>query len=175
MTARAQANNQKQACAGGAFTLAESLFALAIVSFTILSIIGIMPNGLTELRTAERRSAEARILQSLADEYQTLPFARLDQIRGEVRYFDAAGAELTNNPGDAIYAARVEFVRTETQRMLPGAGTASPYLRQLRVLITDRPHDPGALGSQERRTSRRREFVVTVADLAPDTDDGTQP
>lgn len=158
-----------------AFTLAESLFAMAIVSFTILSIIGMMPGGLTELRAAERRSAEARILHSLSNEFQTKPIADLSRVPPDVRYFDVAGAELAGKTLDAVFAARVQPVADADALKLPGETSPNPYVRHLRVLVTERVNDPAALSLQERGRVGRREFSIVITDMEPDQDDGIKP
>jgi len=59
---------------------------MAIVSFTLLTIIGLMPTALDELRQSERRAAEARILQSLAADYELLPWTELQNLGGAARF-----------------------------------------------------------------------------------------
>lgn len=158
-----------------AFTLAESLFAMAIVSFTILSIIGMMPGGLSELRAAERRAAEARILQALSSEYQVTATDDLARISPSIRYFDVAGAELGSKTVDAVFAARAQAATNPKALKLPGEASPNPYVHHVRVLITERINDPAALEFTDGPHRGRREFTVVFTSMEPDNDDGIAP
>ena len=110
---------------------------MAILSFAVLAILGVMPGGLANLQAAEQREAEARIYQSLVAEYQTKPWQELRLLtRSEVLYFDNTGLALTHPSDTVAYAAVVERV---TKRMLlPGETNPSPYLMHLIIAISDR-------------------------------------
>lgn len=147
-----------------AFTLAETLFAMAIVSFTLLTIIGLMPTALDGLRQSERRSAEARILQSLAAEYELLPWTELQNLgrRGPF-YFDETGLARRTVDESTRYLAEVSdsLLQADDHR-LPGEASGSPYLKQLRISITDRVQDTAALGSNAD-DGKKREFYLLIA------------
>ena len=146
-----------------AFTLAETLFAMAIVSFTLLTIIGLMPTALDSLRQSERRAAEARILQSMAADYELLPWSKLENFgrRGPF-YFDETGLQRTVIDESIRYQAEISDSQIEQDdRLLPGEGSASPYLKQLRISITDRVQDASALGSNADE-GKRREFYLLI-------------
>lgn len=147
-----------------AFTLAETLFAMAIVSFALLTIIGLMPSALDELRQSERRAAEARILQSLAADYELLPWQEFENFgrRGPF-FFDETGLRRLNMDESTRYQAQVEApTGGQTELTLPGESNPSPYLKQLRISITDRIQDAGALGS-DIDDGKRREYYLVVA------------
>lgn len=148
-----------------AFTLAETLFAMAIVSFTLLTIIGLMPAALDELRQSERRAAEARILQSLAAEYELLPWSKLKNLgrRGPF-FYDETGLARRGMDESTRYLAEVSDSQiTDADRRLPGEnGSPSPFLKQLRISITDRVQDTSALGSNAS-DGKKREFYLLIA------------
>ena len=157
-----------------AFTLAETLFAMAIVSFALLTIIGLMPSALDELRQSERRAAEARILQSLAAEYELLPWQEIKNFgrRGPF-YFDEAGLQRLNIDETTRYQAQIEVPTGRLAELtLPGETNPSPYLKQLRISITDRIQDAGALSSDIDQ-GKRREYYLVVA--MHDADQGEVP
>lgn len=158
-----------------AFTLAETLFAMAIVSFALLTIIGLMPSALDELRQSERRAAEARILQSLATEHELLSWQDLQNFgrRGPF-YFDETGLRRLSMDETTRYQAQVDGpTGAGSELTLPGEANPSPFLRQLRISITDRIQDTGALGSDLEQGKRREYFLVVAkhdadkGDVAP--------
>ena len=147
---------------------------MAIVSFALLTIIGIMPSALDELRQSERRAAEARILQSLAAEYELLPWQEIKNFgrRGPF-YFDEAGLQRLNIDETTRYQAQIEVPTGRLAELtLPGETNPSPYLKQLRISITDRIQDAGALGSDIDQ-GKRREYYLVVA--MHDADQGEVP
>jgi uncharacterized protein (TIGR02598 family) len=137
---------------------------MAIVSFTLLTIIGLMPTALDELRQSERRAAEARILQSLAADYELLPWTELQNLgrRGPF-FYDETGLARRSMDESTRYLAEVSdsMIRDE-DRFLPGESRASPFLKQLRISITDRVQDTSALGSNAD-DGKKREFYLLIA------------
>ncbi len=121
-----------------AFSLAEVLIALAIASFSILMLIAVIPSGLSNVQDAQRRAAEARIVQHLAARYQMLPWEEITSISGgnqqDLRY-DGNGNPLstTASDDDTVYRARAEVL---AGLPLPNEFSASPFLRRLRVRVT---------------------------------------
>jgi len=164
-SARRECCNREPATQCSAFTLAETLFAMAIVSFTLLTIIGLMPTALDELRQSERRAAEARILQSLAADYELLPWTELQNLgrRGPF-FYDETGLARRSMDESTRYLAEVSDSQiTDADRRLPGEnGSPSPFLKQLRISITDRVQDTSALGSNAD-DGKKREFYLRIA------------
>jgi uncharacterized protein (TIGR02598 family) len=120
------------------FSLAESLIAISILSFTLLTIIGFMPAGLDNLKKAEDRAAKARIVSSLVAELEAKPWPELEQARGRYSpqiYYDRVGL-VAGNRLDWAYVVRF---RLQTSNGLPGAGAVPPDLLTVEVEISDRP------------------------------------
>ncbi len=169
-----------------AFTLAESLFAMTIVSFVLLAIIGIMPSGLASLKDAERRAAETRICQTLAADFEGRSWASLASLPSRPMYFDERGVASTIDPLDdnnptlnPVYAAEVMLtfdpVAGHQQTMasngwLPGETSPSPYLRYLRIAITDHPTDTNSLQQALNGTPQSfvQVYTLVLANLEPD-------
>ena len=155
------------------FTLAEVLFATAILSFALLSIIGVMPSTLAELNSAEARITEARILQSISTEWQTQTWSQMtDRQSRMLYYFDSRGAR-TDAPsgndtieGAAVYAAAVYPKRITTFDQVPGdendGSEAGQFLTRLTVVITRQMTSPDALGEKAIR-GKNKVFAITLA------------
>jgi len=157
------------------FSLAETLFAMAIVAFTLLSIIGLLPSSLAELNEAEQRTAEARILQSLTAIYELKPWEEVKNLSTrELYYFDSRGVQLRGMSDETHYSAQVDQGRSSTgsqeqpgEVTLPGEGSAGEYLRRLRVSITDKPRDPLAFSSNQKLRNHRQ-YALILANREPD-------
>ena len=155
------------------FTLAEVLFATAILSFALLSIIGVMPSTLAELNSAEARITEARILQSISTEWQTQTWSQVtDRQSRMLYYFDSRGARTDAPSGNdsiedaAVYAAAVYPKRITTFDQVPGdendGSEAGQFLTRLTVVITRQMTSPDALGEKAIR-GKNKVFAITLA------------
>jgi uncharacterized protein (TIGR02598 family) len=142
------------------FSLAEVLIALAITSFALLALIGVLPEGLRSLQNAQRQEAEARIAQHVAARYQVKTWDELNESASEQQDldFDGNGAPLEQSSREAVYRARAEVMDAAP---LPNESAASPYLRRLRIRITNNMGNTGALDNP----AQHRERWVTLVDL----------
>lgn len=124
----------RRAAAGG-FSLAEVLIALAVASFALLALVGVLPEGLQSLQNAQRQEAEARMVQQVEALYQLKPWSQsgTGPEAEEDLEFDGNGAPVHTGSRDAVYRVRTEV---EEAAPLPNESTGSPFLRRLRVRIT---------------------------------------
>ncbi|WP_009959406.1 Verru_Chthon cassette protein B [Verrucomicrobium spinosum] len=126
------------------FSLPEVALAMGIAATALLTLISLLPFGLDTLRDSSNKQAEARILQTVMDRYQTGVWldesatggSRSVQMQDCTLFFDQTGAEVASATGvDCNYAVQV---KVGTEPSLQGDNEANPYLRQLRVRVTDR-------------------------------------
>jgi len=99
------------------FSLIEVVLAMAIASVAIVTLVGIIPQGMATMRAAGDQAIEARIHQQLMSEMQMASFDRLDTFHQMEVYYDAQGEELgdSKSSGGAgeigsfehIYTARI--------------------------------------------------------------------
>lgn len=145
------------------FSLAESLLAVAIVSFVLLAMIGVVPAGLASLRDSERRAAEARICQTVLADFEGRTWQNLAAQPDIVSYFDDQGIASSTGPGGNLnnptaaptFAVRAMLiVRPEQGQnamisggLLPGESSASPFLRYVRIAITPSAQNPQAVSA----------------------------
>ena len=159
-----------------AFTLAESLFAMTIVSFVLLAMIGVMPAGLDALRESERRAAEARICQTMFADFEGRAWINLGAQSDIITYFDDQGVATkeqssaargpTKDAGFAVRAMMIERpeageVNMAAKGLLPGEETASPFLRYVRIAITSKLQDPTVINRMQiaLRQGRNENFI----------------
>ena len=127
-------NSKKRSIA--AFSLIEVTIAMAIASVALVSLLGMIPQGMDTMREAGDRAIGGRIHQQILNEIQMTPFEStsgdsLINIYNEMEfYYDSQGEELSDSrsagsvpeerkPGSFahIYSARVTF---------PDLGSAPP-------------------------------------------------
>ena len=66
--------------------------AIGLVSFCLLTVMGLLPVGLSTLRQAIDQTVESQIAQKLAGEILLTPYSQLTKYAGTNVYFDDAGS-----------------------------------------------------------------------------------
>lgn len=119
-----------------AFSLVEVTLALGLVGFGMVSMMGLLPSGLTTFREAMDRTLSAQIVQAVLNEYQLTDYSSLPT--GPVTsYYDADGqtVDANGNPVTAKtgkYRVEVGFEVAE----LPG-GARNPDMQRIQIIIFD--------------------------------------
>jgi uncharacterized protein (TIGR02598 family) len=91
------------------FSLVEVSIALGIVSIALLSVLGLMPVGLSTMRQAMDQTTEAQILRRISGEAALVPFDRLDLFASAGPYFFAQDGTLQDQQGqDTRYAVSLQ-------------------------------------------------------------------
>jgi uncharacterized protein (TIGR02598 family) len=122
-----------------AFTLVETLLAMAVSATLLLTVVSLLPAGLDASREGRNQAAETAIMQHLRH------LGSRQDIRGDF-CFDADGLPLPERDAQTACTARVLALEP-----LPLPGESAAVLRRLRITLL------AALG----RT--RREITLTLA------------
>jgi uncharacterized protein (TIGR02598 family) len=105
----------------GAFSLVEVTIAMAIAAVGIVSILGLLPQGMDTMVAAGDEAIQARIHQQLLNEIQMTPYkvgaanSPIDEFDGLELYYDDQGEEIGDSRASGaikgsrehIYSARV--------------------------------------------------------------------
>jgi len=123
-----------------AFSLVEVVIALALISFAAISIMGLLPTGLSTLRDAMNQSRQAQILRTVAGLAAVTKFTSLAT---NGLYFDSDGIPVSDS-ANAIFTVNV----LTNLPVYPGSTNAAALqnaLTALRVQIiwAPAPHAPG--------------------------------
>ncbi len=115
----------KRGCGG--FSLVEVTLALGITAVALVSLMGMLPQGMKTLQRANDQAVMGRIHQQIVGEIQLTPWEAekggmppLDSFDRTVRYYDDQGIELpASDKGEFnhIYTARI---------LLPRSGQSMP-------------------------------------------------
>lgn len=138
------------------FTLVEVTIALGIAAFGIVSVLGLLPQGLDQVRKASDLGAEARIYQQITQ--------NIAQVEWEEGSGEAAAAAETNT-------RRYHFDHMAQQIVGQGSSPRVAYVADLRV-------EPAGvvLPGGEADSNLRRIFIrllkTAIADADLDETDG---
>jgi uncharacterized protein (TIGR02598 family) len=120
----------------GGFSLVEVTIATGILTFSVVSVLGILPVGLTALRQSMDQTVETQILRSIGAQLVTADFASIGTWGSF--YFDEEGQAM-DSASEAYYVARVSTaapVFPESSR----STSLSNSLTTLRVELTAQPN-----------------------------------
>ena len=125
----------------GAFSLVEVTLALGIVGFAFVSILGMLPIGLTTFHKAMDASVTAQIAQRVIGSVQQTDFSLVADAPTSARYFDEEGEEvdLTTSPkADWMYKAYI-YVNKINKSTSGFGGLSSSNLRSVLVKVVNDP------------------------------------
>lgn len=113
------------------FSLIEVTLALGVVGFALTAMIGLMPIGLTSLRSSMESSARADILRQLTSQFQETPFDSLTSSSAMLYYSDE-GVPLDRSDG-AFLGVTYE-VCTNTP-LLKDSSYNNSHLKAVKILF----------------------------------------
>ncbi len=124
------------------FSLVEVTIALGVMSFCLLTTIGLLPVAMTTMRSAMDQTIGAQIMQQISSQAALTPFANLGAYIDDVNkkpFYDQEG-QPTLVTSDQRFKVSLEAVAPETVSPFPGARNAAALTNSLRVIksvITD--------------------------------------
>lgn len=104
------------------FSLIEVTMAIGLISFAMLSVLGLMPVGLNTLRKAMNQTVEGQIVQKMSGRFLLTPFSQLrtSYSTSQSFYYDQEGEEVP----DAGTAAFKVTAFPPTNAIYPGSSNA---------------------------------------------------
>lgn len=148
-----------------AFSLVEVTMALGIVLFALLTIVGLLPMGLTSLRDAMEQTVESQIVQRTSAEVLLTPYKQLAQtISGRTCYYDGEGYLLASSPAAAPAATQYWVTTTQADPVYPGTASLTDPATGIGSLSTIRIEVVRA-SSASAAVKSTRQYVI----LAPNS------
>lgn len=91
------------------FSLVEVAIAMGIITFSLVSVMGLLPIGLSSFRDATESTIESQIISQISSETSLMPFHELpDYVGASPYYFDDEGSQVRSE-AEAIYQAQVKL------------------------------------------------------------------
>ena len=119
------------------FSLVELVLAIGIVSFAFVSILSLIPMGMTAFQQAIDTTVGSQIVRRLINEAQQTDYATLVATPTSEHYFDDQGNEVPNMAA-SIYTADVTVTAPTS---LPN--TATPDSTNLATVVVKLANNPG--------------------------------
>ncbi len=137
------------------FSLVEVTLALGVVAFSLVSILGVLPVGLTNLRTAIDTSVETQIFNQVASEVALMSYTEIDDyVQTSPLYYDDNGRRVDSGAA-ASYRADLTLATPNYPGMPTGIDANLTNL-QVRVYNKNRGH--------ETSTRHRHNLLISRTD-----------
>jgi uncharacterized protein (TIGR02598 family) len=124
------------------FTLVEVVLALGIISFTLITMLGLLGNGLAAVHTSTNASIVSEIVQQIRTNLDKSTRAMLtSQSTATTNYFDNQGLLLASSgpaPAGTVYAGVLSAPTTPSASYFSGQGAAQ-QLYEVTVTINLMP------------------------------------
>lgn len=141
---------QQSGARGGrsGFSLVEVTIAIGIVSFALVTLLGVVPVGLIATQDAMRQTARSQIIKQISSDLGMMPFAKLGGYLGSNQYYDYNGCR-------SVGTNERIFVATMTNALppsYPGSSNLSGLDERFkRVVVTIRRAE-GSTNVESRTT-----------------------
>jgi len=89
------------------FSLVETALALGVISFALISLLGLLPSGLHTFRKAMDCTLQTEMTQVLVGKVKQTSYTGLSQLSAQSYYFDDYGNLVTSTDTTATYVATV--------------------------------------------------------------------
>ena len=119
--------------------------AVGLISFAAITVIGLMPVGLSALHQAMDTTEEAQILREIGARALLTPYSELSaNFNGTTFYYDQDGVLLGNSPAARPDATRFWATTTVYTPIYPGSDAASNLAQSLYTVHIDLMTGPTA-------------------------------
>ena len=115
------------------FSLIEVVLAVGVAAFALVTIMGLLPAGLSTFKNSMNTAVGSQIAQRVFNDLQVADFT---YIQNTNRYFDEQGNDLNNNSNavKCIYWVQVSILSNPVV-----TGTTSTNLKIVQVMIANNP------------------------------------
>lgn len=108
------------------FSLIEVTIAMAIAAVAVVTLLGMVPQGMNTMMEAGDEAIMARVHQQVLNELQMADFDALETYRDMEFYYDGQGEELGDNRGGGDPGAKGSLQHIYSARVtIPGGGGGS--------------------------------------------------
>ena len=144
------------------FSLVETTIAVAIAALGIVSLLGLLPQGMEMSRKTTNIAAESRIMQNIVSDLQASDWSQIASAAG-IRTYDDQGVRLSSQADDTrwiSYVAKVEFAPAGSTMPGAGAAAADPYLQRVIVRTAESSTPTFDFASVDSSRYKTRSFLL---------------
>ena len=149
---------------GGGFSLVEVTLALGIISFAMVTLIGLLPVSYTSFRASARSVTSTQLAQRIFAEMQQTDFTNLAPTN---TFHDVQGAEVGQSDSKKVFDVNVQII--SDVKLPASASVASSsllgnaHLKQIVVKVAENPG--GRSDAFSNAAVPVSTFCATVSDM----------
>lgn len=141
------------------FSLVEVTLAMGIASLGLLTILGLMPQGLEMSRKTGQIVSERHLVEQIIRNLEQTSW-NLVTVGDSMKYYDDQGVEVQSaNELGRTFSARVEVASANLR--MPGAKTDETALKKVTIKVTSSPQR--SFDFSEANSRNYRTFVQYIA------------
>ncbi len=125
-------NHQPKGRWHSGFSLVEVALAVAIASLAIITLLGLLPQGLDMARKTSQLTTNSSILDQVIRNYENMQWTGIPANGTVTKYYTDEGLEVGSDSKELSYVVLVDF---NQQTSLPQTDTNQPYLRRIVIKI----------------------------------------
>jgi uncharacterized protein (TIGR02598 family) len=131
---------------GSGFSLVEVTLAVAIAALALITLLGLLPQGLEMSRKTTLITNYSNIVEQIARDLDNARFTMLpiSQLR---KYFNDQGTELSADSEEIAFVAEIDPLQPAT---LPQSEANQPYLRRFIIKVTNSGNRDFQFGENNR-------------------------
>ena len=115
------------------FSLVEVALAVAIAALAIITLLGLLPQGLEMSRKTSVLANNSNILEQIIRNYENMQWSDILSGGNLVKkYYTDQGLEVASSSEEISFVAEIDFRQTAS---LPQTETTEPYLRRVIIRV----------------------------------------
>lgn len=159
------------------FSLAEVTIAVGIAALGLMSLLGLMPQGLEMARRTSEISAEVRIAERLAGDLQLEKWSNLTQYSGGsgvIRLYDDQGLDITDSTDKnflsfvvqiKVFPDDIELPASTKANLVASANAPAKFLKRAVVKIATTTNQGFDFSDANKRSYRTFSSVLANTNL----------
>lgn len=118
------------------FSLVEVALAVAIAALAIITLLGLLPQGLEMSRKTALLSTNNSILEQIVRNLENMQWSDIDKLRATptAKYYTDEGLEVASNSKEISYVAEIT-VKPTSETSLPAADQNQQYLARVVIKL----------------------------------------
>jgi len=135
-----------KAGAAAGFSLVEVTLAVAIAALALITLLGLLPQGLEMSRKTSLITNYSNIVEQIARDLDNARFTMLPTAQ-QRKYFNDQGTELQADSEEIVFVAEIDPRQPAT---LPQSEATQPYLRRFIIKVTNSGNRDFEFGENNR-------------------------
>ncbi|WP_395751896.1 Verru_Chthon cassette protein B [Prosthecobacter sp.] len=129
------------------FSLVEVALAVAIAALAIITLLGLLPQGLEMSRKTALLNTNSSILEQIIRNLENMKWSDIPTSGVTTKYYSDQGLEVTSDSKEISFVAEIDYSKQAT---LPQSETLEPYLNRVIIRVATSSSPTFKFGTDNR-------------------------